>query len=153
MRSPRSIPSPRYAVTQAASRRAHGFTIIECLIAGVILALFAGALAGATAQSTRAAARSQDHRQAAEWLDTVFTRFDILGPSRIAAEGPVEGPLDDRFNWAATITEDAVWPDLYQVSVVIRYTGRDGRPGRVVGHTQFHDPIGRRSSTAEWGDL
>ncbi|MEM7624210.1 MAG: prepilin-type N-terminal cleavage/methylation domain-containing protein [Planctomycetota bacterium] len=135
------------------ARRVRGFTIIESLIAGVILALFAAALAGATAQSSRAAARAQDHRKAAEWLDTVFTRFDILGPARLAAEGPVAGPLDERFHWSATITEDDVWPDLYQVSVIIRYTTLDGRPGRVVGHTQMHDPVGRRVTSARWGDL
>lgn len=145
MRSPAKTPQNH--------RRVQGFTIIESLIAGVILALFAAALAGTIAQSSRAAARSQDHRKAAEWLDTVFTRFDILGPSRLAAEGPAEGPLDDRFNWSASITQDDVWADLYQVSVVIRYTTLDGRPGRVVGYTQFHDPVGRRTSAAQWGDL
>lgn len=132
---------------------AGGFTIIECLIAGVILALFATALAGSTAQSTRAAARSHDHRVAASWLDTVFTRIDILGPARLATEGPLQGPLDDTFNWSATITEDEALFDLYKVSVVISYVGRDGRPGRVVGYTQLHDPVGRRSSPVTWEDL
>lgn len=152
--TPPSTPtrSPR-SVWDSSPRAAHGFTIIECLLAGVILALFAAALAGTTAQSTRAAARAQDHRKAAEWLDTVFTRVDMLGPARLAAEGPVQGPLDDRFNFSTTITEDEVLLDLYQVSVVVSYVGLDGRPARIVGHTQFHDPAGRRRTAAVWEDL
>lgn len=138
---------------RVASTQAQGFTIVECLIAGVILALFAAALAGTTAQSTRAATRAQDHRQAAEWLDTVLTRIDMIGPSRLSLEGPVQGALDDRFNWSVTIDNDATYPDLYLISVVVTYRGNDGRPARVVGHTQLHDPVGRRSTTANWEDL
>ncbi|MEM9913470.1 MAG: hypothetical protein AAF911_00745 [Planctomycetota bacterium] len=135
------------------SSQAQGFTIVECLIAGVVLALFAAALAGTAAQSTRAAARAQDHRKAAEWLDTVLTRIDMIGPSRIAMEGPVEGPLDDRFNWSVTLNTDATYPDLYLIAATVSYVGADGRPARVVGHTQLHDPVGRRTITANWEDL
>jgi len=141
------------AVGGPSRRGDHGFTIIESLIAGVILAAFAAALASTTAQSSMAAARAQDHRKAAEWLDTVLTRIDVLGPDRLATQGPLAGPLDDRFNWSATITQDEALPDLYQISVVIRYTGRGGRPGRAVGYTQLHDPAGRRSVPAAWEDL
>lgn len=133
--------------------RTRGFTIVESLIAGMILALFAAALAGTTAQSTRAALRAQDHRKAAEWLDTVFTRIDMIGPARLASEGPVQGALDDRFNWSITLDTDAAYPDLYLVSVVISYSGADGRPARVEGHTQIHDPVGRRFVAAQWEDL
>lgn len=135
------------------SHRARGFTVVESLIAGVILALFATALASTTAQSSRASLRAQDHRKAAEWLDTVFTRVDMIGPSRLAIEGPVQGPLDERFSWSMTIAEDDTLLDLYQVSVVVSYTGVDGRPAQVVGHTQLHDPVGRRLSAASWEDL
>lgn len=135
------------------AHRNQGFTVVECLIAGVILAMFAAALAGTTAQSTRAATRAQDHRQAAEWLDTVLTRIDMIGPSRLSLEGPVQGSLDDRFSWSVTIDNDAIYPDLYLISAVVSYNGNDGRPARVVGHTQLHDPIGRRSITANWEGL
>ncbi|MBB6429896.1 prepilin-type N-terminal cleavage/methylation domain-containing protein [Algisphaera agarilytica] len=136
-----------------ATSRSRGFTIVESLIAGVILALFAAALAGTTAQSSRAALRAQDHRKAAEWLDTVFNRIDMIGPARLASEGPVQGALDDRFNWSLSLDNDALYPDLYLVSVVISYTGADGRPARVEGHTQIHDPVGRRLVVARWEDL
>ncbi|MEM1109524.1 MAG: hypothetical protein AAGH99_12630 [Planctomycetota bacterium] len=138
---------------RSSRQAAHGFTIVESLIAGVILALFAAALAGTSARSTQASLRAQDHRKAAEWLDTVFTRIDMIGPNRLAIEGPVQGSLDDRFDWSMTIQEDGVLFDLYQVSVVVSYTGVDGRPAQVVGHTQFHDPIGRRTLSANWKDL
>ncbi|MEM9418799.1 MAG: hypothetical protein AAGA25_07100 [Planctomycetota bacterium] len=136
-----------------APSRIHGFTIIESLIAGMILALFAAALASTTAQSTRAALRAQDQRKAAEWLDTVFTRIDMIGPARLSLEGPVQGSLDDRFNWSIVLDTDAVNPDLYLISVVISYTGADGRPARVEGYTQIHDPVGRRFVAAQWEDL
>ena len=141
------------AAKRAKRVRRGGFTIVECLIAGVIMALFAAAMAGSITQATRAAARSQDQRQAAQWLDTVFTRIDMLGPYRLSVQGPLEGQLDERFSWAADVTLDDALPDLYRVTVTIRYTGLDARPGQVVGHSQFHDPAGSRTLDVPWEEL
>ncbi len=138
---------------KAANLNRPGFTVVECLIAGVILALFAASLAAATAQSGRAAMRAQDHRQAAQWLDTVLTRIDMLGPYQLSVQGPVEGPLDERFSWSAVITEDLELANLYRVSVTVSYRGRDERPGRIVGHTQFYDPAGMRTLEMPWEEL
>ena len=44
-----------------------------------------------------AATRATDRRQAAMWLDEVLTRIDVIGPARLADEGPVRGPLDERY--------------------------------------------------------
>ncbi len=151
-KSSRSRPAkPRRDVYQ--THRGGGFTILECLLAGVVMALFGVTLAGGVVQSGIAQQRAEDRRAAARWLDQTLTRIDMIGPARLAVEGPTSGPLDDRFSWSANITEDAVFPDLYIVSVTVQITGSDGRPaGAVRGYTQFHDPVGARARGLMWED-
>lgn len=139
--------------SQRARAARRGFTVVESLIAGVILAVFAAALSGTIAQCNQASQRAQDQRAAAQWLDTVLTRIDIIGPNRVAVEGPESGSLDERFAWTATITQGALYADLYRVEVRITYTTPGGRSAEVVGHTQLFDPPGQRKSTALWSDL
>ena len=149
-----SSAEPRHTVRPPPRRaRRTGFTLLECLIAGTVFAGFAIALATTATQHTRAALRAEDHRDAAERLDTLLTRIDMIGPYRLEREGPTSGVLDERFSWSATIVSDQTLPDLYRVSVTVTYRGTDGRPARVEGHTQFYDPPGLRSLAVQWGEL
>ena len=138
-----------------------GFTIIESLVAGLILAMFAAAIAGAVTRSSVAATRATDRRQAAMWLDEVFTRVDVIGPARLADEGPVQGPLDERYEWSAEIVENAALPYLYDVAVTVRQVAAGGEAGGasggtsggVRGYTRLYDPPGARTAAVGWEGL
>ncbi len=131
--------------------RHRGFTIVECLLAGVILALFTATIATAVGQAGSAARRGKDLRLAAGWLDEVMTRIDLVGPARLLREGPTQGELDERFSWSVKIEEEIIG-DLYDVQVTIRWkTGT--QTSSVVGFTQFQDPPKARRSSVSWYDL
>ncbi len=130
-----------------------GFTLVECLIAGVVLAGFAAAIATTLARSTAAALRSEDQRLAAQWLDEVLTRVDLLGPARIATEGPRQGELDERFSFALDLVQDDLNADLYIVTATITCPTASGGTQTVTGHTQLFDPAGSRTSLVYWEDL
>lgn len=128
-----------------------GFTLVECLLAGVILALFGSALAGMIAQTTTAVRRSNDDRLAAQYLDEVLTRIDIIGPARLQYQGPLAGTLGGRFNWSADITPQTD-TGLYAVDITLAWTTPAGSRS-VQGHTLLMDPAGWRSDTTTWASL
>ena len=128
-----------------------GFTIVECLLAGVILALFAATIATTVGQAGTAARRGADLRLAAGWLNEVMTRIDLIGPARLLQEGPLQGELDARFGWYADIDQELIG-DLYNVKVTIRWS-TNGKMTSVVGYTQFQDPPDAPRTTASWYDL
>ena len=131
--------------------RQRGFTIVECLLAGVILAVFSAAIATAVGQARAAARRGEDVRLAADRLDEVMTKIDMVGPARLLQDGPMRGDLDERFSWSATI-EDELLGDLYTVTVTIRWqTG--GKIQSVTGYTQFQDTPDSKHAAGSWYDL
>lgn len=131
--------------------RRRGFTIVECLLAGVILALFAATIATAVGQAATAARRSEDLRRAAGWLQEVMTRIDMVGPSLLLREGPMQGQLDARFSWSASIEPETLG-DLYDVQVTIHWsTGKS--TSSVVGYTQFQDPPEAQHLAGSWYEL
>ncbi len=134
------------------SSRKHnaGFTLIECLLAGVILAGFGAVLSAAIAQALGVKQRAEDDRLAAQWLDEVMTRIDIVGPVELSYAGPTSGVLDERFTWEAVITNE-VLTDLYQVDVTLRWVTPTGQRS-VSAHTLLMDPPGWRTPV-RWGDL
>jgi Tfp pilus assembly protein PilV len=128
-----------------------GFTIVECLLAGMMLAAFAAVLARGIAQAATAVERADDQRLAAQWLDDVLTRIDVIGPAELAYAGPFFGTLDERFTWSATYSPQGA-TDLYEVDVTVRWrTPRGWR--EVKGHTLLMDPPGWRSTGLTWFDL
>ncbi|MEM9752589.1 MAG: hypothetical protein AAF916_04310 [Planctomycetota bacterium] len=131
--------------------RDRGFTIVECLLAGIILAAFAAVLARGIAQSATAVQRADDQRKAAQWLDEVMTRIDLIGPAELSYAGPMNGPLDERFRWEADITQEAT-SDLYIVDVTVRWTTPRG-PQAVKAHTLLMDPPGWRNTGLSWAML
>lgn len=140
----------RRPFTHKRSRRG-GFTIVECLLAGVILAMFAATIATTVGQAGAAARRGEELRLAAGWLNEVMTRIDLIGPSRLLYEGPTQGELDSRFAWSANIEEELIG-DLYNVEVTIRWSS-NGKVTSIVGYTQFQDPPDAQRTTVSWYDL
>ena len=142
----RGIPSP-----PGTHRSAGGFTIVECLLAGMILALFATTIATTVAQAGAAARHGENLRLAADRMNEVFTRIDMIGPSRLIYEGPTRGELDARFAWQADI-EEGVLTDLYDIKVTIRWSA-DGKARSIVGYTQLYDPSDAARTPANWYDF
>ena len=144
--------------TFGASRRGHaaGFTLVEALSAGIILAVSAVVIGSGVSQAVRSQSITRDTQRAAELLDQILTKIDLIGPSRLLYEGPTEGQINERFSWQATI-EPRLEADLYEVSVKLRWQvpGYSGQSGARVAeaHTMLNDPPRSRNAFLEWDEL
>ncbi|MEX0887462.1 MAG: prepilin-type N-terminal cleavage/methylation domain-containing protein [Phycisphaeraceae bacterium] len=132
------------------NRRAAGFTLIEALLAGVILAISGMTIGYGMGQAMQSARVAREYDEAAMLLDQVLTRIDIVGPERMLSLGPNEGafsePFDD-YQWQAQI-EVGELTDLYDVHVVVSWGRR-----RVESHTRLYDPPNARPGDVRWEDL
>ena len=131
-----------------------GFTLVEALSAGIILALAAGVVGTAVSSGLRSLELARDWQRAAELLDQTLTKIDLVGPERLQLEGPDEGqfpPPDDRFSWE-TIIEARVEGHLYEVTVRISWQTVAGRRS-AEARTLLNDPPGSRDERLVWDDL
>lgn len=140
-------------------RHRRGFSLVEVLLAGVLLAAFGGVLAAAVGQSAQARARAAADRAAAEALEEVLTRVDLLGPRRLQREGPTRGELavgGAAWSWELTLTQRPA-SDLFEVAATVRpLRGQGGAlPGAAerTAHTLLMDPVGWRDAGFRWEDL
>lgn len=131
-------------------RHIAGFTLIECLLAGVVLAIFGAAMATSIMQAMAANEKASRQREAAMYLDEVFTRIDAIGPAAILTQGPVEGAFGD-FTWTADIVQNDL-SDLYVVNVTVSWPTARGSQS-VEGYTLINDPIGSRPLVMYWEDF
>jgi hypothetical protein len=150
--------SPRRGLGPLAARPGGartGFTLIEALCAGLILAVSAVAIATGVAQSVRSLQSGDDYRIAGERLDELLTKVDLVGPSRLEIEGPTEGrfaPPYERFGWALRIAS-ADGGDLYEVTAVVQWRTPRGALRTERAQTLLHDPPGSRQGGTKWEDL
>ncbi len=131
--------------------RAGGFTLIEALAAGMILAMFAAIIASSVSTSVAALSLASDQQRAADYLDQVLTRIDLLGPDRMARVGPTSGQLDEQFSWRASF-EPMIEGYLYQVTVTIEWQTPQSTHS-VSGYTMLNDPPNSRSASLRWDEL
>lgn len=137
--------------SQIANRKSKmGFTLIECLLAGVVLAIFGAAMAASIAQAMAANERASRQRQAAMYLDEVFTRIEAIGPATLLVQGPTDGEFGD-FTWSADITQNPD-SDLYTVVVTLTWPTARGTQS-TQGYTLIHDPVGSRPLPLYWEDF
>ena len=144
---------PTTVLTSTPSRR--GFTIVEALVAGVILALSAVALGATVSHCMRSLTLARDYQRAAELLDETFTKIDIIGPAQLYYEGPTEGICrepHERFTWQATI-DPRTEGSLYEVTVRISWPNPAGGSRHVEAQTLLNDPAGSRPDELLWEDL
>ncbi|MAE65373.1 MAG: hypothetical protein CMJ18_13965 [Phycisphaeraceae bacterium] len=141
------------------ARRA--FTLVEALAAGMILAMGTVTIATGIGQSAKMRARAREVERAAEVLDLVMTRIDLIGPARLRIEGPVEGTFGARHRWSAEI-EPRLEADLYEIHLEVRWDPPSGRDRddaapdaeRAVRlHTLLNDPPNSRNPILQWEDL
>ena len=135
-------------------QHAGGFTLVETLAAGMILALAATVLSLAVRQSLRSLRVSRDLQQAAELCDRVLTKIDILGAAQMLDDGYTSGQFEiprELFSWVAEITPMDVG-DLYDVIVTIRWeTAFENRS--VEMQTLLRDSSEDGPSLLHWEDL
>ncbi|MEM6332666.1 MAG: hypothetical protein AAF823_04935 [Planctomycetota bacterium] len=121
------------------ARRPRGFTLIETLIAGMMLAIFGTAIVMAVAQGARQVQHDRDLVRATQALDEVLHRVSIVGPSNLAIGGPTQGVLGDDLEWSLQIEQQPL-SDLYDVTATITWQRRARERSASVA-TVFHDPL------------
>ena len=137
------------------TRRSGGFTLVEALVAGIILAASAAVLGLAVKQGARGRTAARDAQRVAELLDRVLTKIDVIGPARLGEQGPTEGTFaspNDRFSWTATM-EPGLTGYLYTVTVRVSWRDAAGHEQSADAQTMLNDPPGSRSDLLEWDDL
>ena len=82
--------------------RSSGFTLIETLIAGIILALAIAVMGTTVSHSYGTLADARDERRAAALMEELLTKIDLIGPARMASEGPHGGSF-----WSQLMGNDA----------------------------------------------
>lgn len=141
--------------TRLGRRRRGGFTLIETLAAGVILALSAAVLSTAVRQAMRSLALARDYQRAAELIDRTLTKIDLIGPARLMIEGPTGGvfrPPHEQFAWQARI-ESRVEGHLYEVTVQVSWPAPGGKTRSAEVQTFLNDPPRSRPESLLWEDL
>ncbi len=137
------------------TRPRRGFTLVEVLVAGVILALSAVALGLTVSNCMNSLTLARDFQRAAELLDKTFTKIDIIGPSTLLYEGPTDGRFEepnDRFAWKADI-EARLEGNLYEVTVSILWQTPSGKIRSIQAQTLLNDPPDTATSELYWEDL
>ncbi len=132
-----------------------GFTLVEALVAGVILALSVGVMGLTITRGMRSMALARDFQLAAGLVDRTLTKIDTIGPAMLMIEGPTEGrfaPPNDRFTWSATI-EPRLEGDLYDVTVRIVWPTSVNATRSVEVQTFLNDPATEDQSLLQWDEL
>ena len=140
---------------RATRRHRGGFTLVETLAAGMVLALSAAVLGTAITQGMRSLTLARDYQRAAELLDETLTKIDLIGPTRLLAEGPTEGAFDpphERFAWQAEIVPCTAG-DLYDITVRVSWTTGRGGMRSAKARTMRNDPPETWQNELDWDDL
>ena len=137
-------------------KKQRGFTLVEVLAAGVILALSASVLSLGVRQSLRSLSKARDYQHAAEMMDRVMTKIELVGAGRIRVDGPTQGRFGaprDRFEWEARIAPSNDDSDLYEVTVRITWVEPNGHSQYVEAQTLFYDPPRPPEQELSWEDV
>jgi len=134
--------------------RAGGFTLVETLAAGMILAVAGATLSLSVRLGLQSLQRAADLQLAASLADRVLTKVDLLGPAAMLAEGPASGafePPDEGFAWTIAIDPPNA-DDLYRVTVTVTWDVR-GTTRTVDVQTLLYDPPGSHAANLVWESL
>ena len=137
------------------SRNRRGFTLVETLVAGVVLAISAAVLGTTVSQAMRSLTLARDYQRAAELLDKTLAKVDLIGPARLMYEMPennVFDPPHDRFSWQMKI-DSRNEGDLYEVTVYILWRTPAGESRWIQGQTLLNDPPDSRPGELYWDEL
>ena len=124
-------------------RRAHGFTLLEVMVAIAILGIALLGLLGLQHQSMQSVIRAQQSTRASMLAQAVMTeaeleRYPDLGRTRGDFESSFPGEFQD-FRWEREVAASGMFPDVRKVKVVIRYGPKLGQSFSLVEF--LHSPI------------
>jgi general secretion pathway protein I len=125
-------------MNSASSRRDEGFTLIEVLVALVILTLSFAAVMGLLSSGMMSVERAEDQRLAILVAQSTLDRVEAERPLQ---SGQRAGPMEDRFRWRVLIEpyrEIGLDPKLavrpYQLTVTVTWGAMDHeRSIRLIG--------------------
>lgn len=127
-----------------------GFTLIEALVALVVLGLVVVTMAAASSQALRVEGATLDHRRAAALADAKMSEIAALPPAglRTYAEGLAGrfGEGNERFAWSARVTEVPESPHLFRAVLRVAWDG-----GSMEVATVLHHEPRIRSGRTPWG--
>ena len=117
------------------SRRQHGFTLIEVLVAFIVFVAIFGAVLEALGMALRNTRRSAEVSEAALWAQS---KLDALGTIDELEEGSETGEFNRQYRWQLDVTkqdvprEDGMSADsfpveLYRVELVVSWGDRNQR--------------------------
>lgn len=109
-------------------RRQEGFSLLEVLVAFVILSISLGVLLQVFATGLRNAGTADDYTQATLYAESILA---AIGRETPLSEGQHSGPINDRFSWRSTVapyTDDMPDPEkthvrAYRVEVEVLWDG------------------------------
>ncbi|HRF63385.1 MAG TPA: type II secretion system protein [Candidatus Competibacter sp.] len=109
-------------------RRQEGFSLLEVLVAFVILSISLGVLLQVFATGLRNAGTADDYTQATLYAESILV---AIGRETPLSEGQHSGPINDRFSWRSTVapyTDDMPDPEkthvrAYRVEVEVFWDG------------------------------
>jgi type II secretory pathway pseudopilin PulG len=136
------------------SRSRGGFTLLETLVAGMILAMSLAVMGTGLSHVYASLSEARDQRRAAVLLDELLTKADMIGPARLASEGPHAGQFDgqdQRFSWSLDI-HNRPEGHLYDVTATLSWNVA-GRNKTLRIQTYLDDPPNSRDALLKWGDL
>ena len=139
---------PRRCRVRACTRAPRGFTLLECLLAGVLLAGFAAGLTAAMRSATTAQQAGVGRLQAAGHLDSLLARIDAVGVAAWSQDGPFSGQLPGGQRWSAT-TQTLPDTGLHRVDVAVTWPVPGGQR-RATAHTLLR---AEAASGLRWDDL
>lgn len=96
-------------------RRQEGFSLLEVLVAFVILSISLGVLLQVFATGLRNAGTADDYTQATLYAESILA---AIGRETPLSEGQHSGPINDRFSWRSTVapyTDDMPDPEKTHV--------------------------------------
>jgi prepilin-type N-terminal cleavage/methylation domain-containing protein len=102
-----------------------GFTLVEALVAMVVMSLAIVTLAAATSQALRVEAATLDHLTAAALADARMSEIAALPIGGLERLAPTRtgrfGDGNERFSWTATVTRVPDSPHLFRTLVRVSW--------------------------------
>lgn len=138
------------APTAARAPRARGFTLLEVLVALVVVALGMSALLETLTQSAQNVANLRE-RTVAEWIamnQLALARLSLNAPTIGVTQGDVQNCANGNWHWQQSISAVSAIPGLMSITVRVRRTGNATNVARPSNSTHGSADRGSNSTGA-----
>ena len=123
-----------------AKRNRSGFTLLEALVASVILAAAVMTICSLSGRCTARAALNRQYDRAWQILDRQLASVDCVGIEEILQQGPTEGRIEGAgpvFCWRVGTSRGQL-DNIYLVTLTVWWKGRGGHNYEVSAQTLFN---------------